>query len=67
MIPDILVLDKGNLTEYFSRLEDIMNDEIAIPLQQEERVFQVNRLNDLKIEVSKRWARVNLNYSVPFW
>ncbi|CAI2384850.1 unnamed protein product [Moneuplotes crassus] len=50
MIPDIQLLNKGSLTEYFTGLEDIINEDIAIPPGEEGKTFQTEKLHDLKIE-----------------
>lgn len=53
MIPDILVLERGCLTDYFSQLEDIINGEVAIPPSDGKNLFTEQRLHDLQVEVRK--------------
>ena len=51
MLPDKTMLDKGNFTEYFTKLHDIINEKVTLSPENEGRTLSETSMNDLKVEV----------------
>lgn len=52
-MPDKMLLEKGNFTEYFTQLHEIINDNATSTFEKEEKTLSETSINDLKIEVSR--------------